>query len=237
MAYGERVMITPKRFTATVVSNTRESSKVYVIKFRVDHGTWHFEAGQYASFILGPTIRRSLSFANPPNGNEFEICVDVTPMGPISQWIVRAKPGDSIEGIGPMGRFTVTSDSKKKIFVATGTGIGPIRSMVHDQLRRFQDELWLYWGLRFEEDVFWDKEFKALIKTHPNFHYTLTLSKPSEKWLGADGRVTEHLYNHGKTLPGFDFYLCGSREMVRDVAGQLSKRNVPEQQIKTELFY
>lgn len=232
-------MIIPKRHQATVVSNIRISSKVYVTRFRVEDSPFSFTAGQYGSFILAPTLRRNFSFATPPDGAEFEICADVTPMGPGSVWLTDRKEGDREEFVGPLGKFVVDSESgRKKIFVATGTGIGPIRSMAHDQLRLNTNEpLWLYWGLRFEEDVFWHKEFLTLTNTHPNFHYTLTLSKPTIAWKGVDGRVTDHLLDQAEPLVNFDFYLCGSREMVNDVTDHLYKRNVPKEQIKTELFY
>lgn len=232
-------MIPPKKHRATVVSTARMSSKVYVARFRVEDVSFSFAAGQYGSFILAPTVRRNLSFATPPNGAEFEICADVTPMGPASKWLVATKPGDIIEFIGPLGKFTVSRDSpRKKIFVATGTGIGPVRSQVLDELRRSKDEpMWLYWGLRFEDDVFWNQEFLGLAKEHLNFHYTLTLSKPTIAWKGVDGRVTDHLFDQVEALANFDFYLCGSREMVSDVTNHLIEKNVPTEQIKTELFY
>ena len=231
-------MIPPKRNKATVVSNKALSSKVYVCRFRVDDD-FSYSAGQYGSFILEPTVRRNLSFATPPNGKEFEICADVTPMGPISTWLVGAKSGDTIEFIGPLGKFIVNNESlRKKIFVATGTGIGPVRSQVLDETRLGKkEEFWLYWGLRFEDDVFWDDEFRGLTASNPHFHYTLTLSKPTIAWKGVDGRVTDHLFDQKEELSNFDFYLCGSREMVIDVTSRLLQKNVPKEQIKTELFY
>lgn len=229
-------MITPKKFTAEVVTNTKESNKVYITRFRAEN--FFYLAGQYASFILAPTVRRSLSFASPPNNDEFETCLDVTPKGPISTWIERAKPGDSIEFLGPLGRFVVDTESARhKIFVATGTGIGPIRAMVHDELRKNRDPIKLYWGLRFEHDEFWHDEFLTLAKSNPHFSYALTISKPSIEWKGVDGRVTDHLFQQEEPLANYDFYLCGSREMVNDVTAQLVSKNVPHEQIKTELFY
>lgn len=229
-------MIVPKRHQATVISNIRMSSKVYVARFRVEDTPFSFAAGQYGSFILAPTVRRNFSFATPPDGAEFEICADVTPKGPGSVWLTNLTTGDRVEFLGPLGKFVVDKKSlRPKVFVATGTGIGPIRSMVHDLLAHY--ELFLYWGLRFEDDVFWNQEFLGLTKKHVNFHYTLTLSKPTIAWKGVDGRVTDHLFDQKEPLSNFDFYLCGSREMVNDVTNHLLAKNVPNEQIKIELFY
>ena len=239
MVKRQREMTPPKHYQATVVSNTRESSKVYVTKFRVDEPSWEFEAGQYASFILAPTLRRSLSFANPPNGAEFEVCADVKSKGAGYVWLNDLKIGETTDFIGPLGKFLVDKESARpKIFVATGTGIGPIRSMVYDALRHNETtDVWLYWGLRFEEDVFWHDEFLTLARRNKAFHYTLTLSKPGATWQGVDGRVTDHMFEQAQALKNFDFYLCGNRAMIHEVQEKLLTQEVPEEQIKTELFY
>ncbi|MBU2544611.1 hypothetical protein KJ618_04050, partial [Patescibacteria group bacterium] len=131
---------------------------------------------------------------------------------------------------------------RKKVFVATGTGIAPFRSMIIDCLSRYElltmnYELILYWGLRLEEDIYWKEEFENLEKQYPNFHFYLVLSKASDHWQGKTGHVTEHVLNEEKDLENSDFYLCGNKEMVKELEEQLLAKNVPKERIKTELFY
>lgn len=95
----------------------------------------------------------------------------------------------------------------------------------------------LYWGLRHERDVFWKEEFKRLAVEHPNFRFVLTLSKPTEAWEGAKGRVTEHVLKDIETLDQSEFYLCGNRQMIVDMRGLLTDNGVHPEQIFTETFF
>ena len=44
------------------------------------------------------------------------------------------KPGDEIDFKGPYGAFILRRPVADSIFVATGTGIAPFRSMLHARL-------------------------------------------------------------------------------------------------------
>ncbi len=235
------ILPVPKKRVATVESLMQATRTVYVARFRNrEPGTMEFHAGQYGSFILGPQTRRTFSFStSPTHTTSFEIAADITPMGPGSVWLMHLKTGESIEFLGPLGRFIMDYQSPRKpLLVATGTGIAPFRSMLYEYLaKEKQKEITLYWGLRHEEDVFWHEEFSSLGRTHPNFKYILTLSQPKEPWSSYKGRVTDHIYGHHESLSEYDFYLCGNRVMIHEVQEELLSRDVPENQIKTELFF
>jgi NAD(P)H-flavin reductase len=199
-----------------------------------------FLAGQYGSFIIDQMTRRNFSFTTSPHDpSNFGICADITPMGPGSIWLMKLKKGDTVDYLGPLGRFTLDAASAHpKVFIATGTGIAPLRSMIIEVLRsRSHIPIALYWGLRFKEDIFWDEEFTAYAASHQNFRYTLTLSRPPAGWIGRKGRVTEHVLREEKYLAKNEYYLCGNRPIINDIQQQLIERGVPENRIKTELFY
>jgi ferredoxin-NADP reductase len=153
-----------------------------------------------------------------------------------------AKEGDSVEILGPLGRFVVEKQSpREKVFVATGTGIAPFRSMIKDVLESgWPGKIRLYWGLRYEEDVFWDEEFKSLQQAYPTFGYTLTLSRATDTWEESAsrrrGRVTDHIIKEDNTSEK-EYYLCGNRPMIDEIKSMLLAKGVPEVQMKTELFY
>jgi len=134
--------------------------------------------------------------------------------------------------------FRLIDSPKRKVFVATGTGIAPFYSMIAAYLKEGgAAEVDLYWGLRHEEDIFWQKEFEQLSRTHPNFRFVLTLSQPSDTWQGKRGHVGDHLFAEEKNLSGSDFYLCGNKDMVADMRAKLTAAGVPDMQVKFELFY
>ena len=99
----------------------------------------------------------------------------------------------------------------------------------------------LWWGMRYETDVFWQEELASLAARYPNFHYTVTLSRPTESWMGSasrrSGRVTQHVVGETPELTASEFYLCGSRKMIVDMRGQLTENKVPQSQIFTETFF
>lgn len=230
--------IKPSLRTAIVESLTQVTPKVYVARLGVTRPPWQFTAGQYGSFIIDTKTRRNFSFASPPNGTTIEICADITPMGPGSLWLMNLKKGDEVQFLGPLGHFTVDMETTDTpVFIATGTGIAPIRAMTRDFLTKNSSRnVVLYFGLRYEEDIFWDSEFKALSSKHPSFSYTVTLSQPGSSWKGEKGRVTDYIFANDH-YQNCDFYVCGGRDMIRNITDRLLASNIDEVNIKTELFY
>jgi len=165
-------------------------------------------------------------------------------------WTEQLKVGDSATFIAPTGGvLSLLPTNKRKVLIATGTGIAPFRSIILDKLsvvsHQSSDKLiaedrqlmTLYWGLRYEEDVFWKEEFDELKKLFSNFSWRLIYSKPSGSWKGDRGHVTEYVMNNEKDMENSEFYLCGNKAMVSEVSAKLLERNVPKEQIKMELFY
>ncbi len=230
-------------YHAIVEWSKEVTKRVWVARFKLDiPPAMEFLAGQYCSFHLKDNLRRTFSITTPPSqNNSFEICADVTPMGPGSVWLIGLKQGDHAEFLGPMGKFTLVPEStKNRVFIATGTGIAPIRSMIYDSLQQQaisdKREVKLYWGLRFEEDIFWHEEFVNLTSDHPHFSYLLTLSQPTDEWSGKRGYVTDNL-SVLENLSAHDFYLCGNRGTIDSIKEFLLAHDVPQDQIKTELFF
>ncbi len=231
----------PQHFSAAVSSKEQLTANVYLVTFALpEPNELHFVAGQSLMLHIAEGVNRSMSIASlPSETHSVLMCHDVSPMGSGSKWTIGLKIGDVVSFMAPLGAFILDKEShRKKLFIATGTGVVPFRSMIRDYLENGgTDDVTLYWGLRFEKDIYWQDEFTALSQKHPNFRFVLTLSKPTEQWAGHKGRVTDHLFVHEQNLPGSDFYLCGSKEMVAEMKETLLIRSVPKEQIKTELFF
>ncbi len=231
----------PQKYTATVESLVRLDGEVYNVGFTLrTPPSLSFIAGQYGSFFVSPTVRRNYSFTSPPKvASHIETCVDLTPRGPGSQWLLSLKIGESVELLAPLGRFVVNKESqRKKVFVATGTGISATRSMILDVLEANAPVASvLYWGVRHEENMFWDEEFQKLAEKYSQFSFIRIVSQPQGVWKGRIGRVTDFVTKEEKDLGNSEFYLCGNRQMIYDMKELLLEQNVPEEQIKSELFY
>jgi CDP-4-dehydro-6-deoxyglucose reductase len=231
----------PQKCTATIVSKVALTSKVFLVDFAMkEPAEIAFLPGQTFSLNVAPGVNRSMSISSPPSEkNHILMCHDVGPGGPGSQWTINHGVGDEATFMAPLGIFVMDPEShRKKVLVATGTGIAPYRSMLLDYLGKGgTDDITLYWGLRYEEDVYWVDEFQALAAKYPNFRFVLTLSQPTDAWQGKRGRVTGHVTQDESNLPGSDFYLCGNQAMIKDVEAQLTAHQVPPHQIYKELYF
>jgi NAD(P)H-flavin reductase len=126
---------------------------------------------------------------------------------------------------GPHGLFVLKPEVEDVILVATGTGVAPFRSMVQQlfgldgsgQHRQSERRVWLVYGTRYPEDVYYQQEFEELAATQPNFHYIATLSRPPESWAGARGYVQEHVRQIVGERKDMHVYICGLNEMVSSV--------------------
>jgi len=228
----------PQKFLSKLAFIEKISSKVYIERFElIEPKEITFLAGQTVMLYVAPGVNRTMSIASPPSEKTSILLVhDVSPMGVYSKWALSAKVGDTMEFMGPLGAFILDSESqRKKVFVATGTGIAPFHSMLLDGIP--STNVSLFWGLRHEEDIFWQKELEEFSSSHPNFQFVLTLSRPTASWTGKQGHVGDHVFTVEKNLPDTDFYLCGNKTMITDMRDRLKSAGVPVNQVKFELFY
>lgn len=219
------------KITVEVIKKEQVTEKVYFVTFKlVDPPTIDFRAGQNMMLMISPGVNRTMSIASPPSEkNELLMVHDVSPRGPGSKWTLGLKVGDKATIVAPTGGILSFIDSPwKKVMIATGTGIAPFHSMILDKPTL---PMVLYWGMRFETDIYWKDEFETVLPFH------LALSKPSKNWKGLRGHVTEHVLENEKDMQNSEFYLCGNKAMIEELRTKLLERNVPKEQIKTELFY
>ena len=80
------------------------------------------------------------------------------------------------------------------LFIATGTGIAPFRSMTPGYLSHpHASQLTLLFGIRNEHTIYYRDDFEALARNHPNFRFWPTLSRADSSWTGRSGHVQSHL--------------------------------------------
>ncbi|HET6371190.1 MAG TPA: FAD-binding oxidoreductase, partial [Nitrospiria bacterium] len=183
---------------------------------------------------------RPYSIASSPEEKEIiQLCFNLVRGGPGSTYLSSLKTGEEISFFYPMGYFLLNETSTRDIlFVATGTGIAPLRSMIHHLFNVGNDrKMTLYWGLRSERDLYYQEEFLGLAENHPSFRFVTTLSKPTEGWSGARGRVTHHLEEKIDGVDRLEAYLCGNGEMIREVRQILVGKGMDRKTIHYEKFY
>ncbi len=203
-------------------------------------GRLHFKAGQFVSFnetLRGKNITRAYSIASLPDGNRFELCLNLVREGIFSPFLFAMKPGDAVEMGAPLGFFVVRNPSREALFIATGTGIAPFRSMAPEYLSGVEaKQLTLLFGVRYESSIYYRTDFAALARQHSNFHFWPTLSRPEPSWTGRTGHVQTHLLEAIGDRRGLDVYICGLKAMVDDVRGILKGLGFDRKQIIFEKY-
>ncbi len=199
-----------------------------------------FKAGQFVSFsemLGGKKIIRPYSIASLPDGNRFELCLNLVEEGIFSPFLFALQPGDAVEMGAPLGFFVIRNPEKEAVFIATGTGIAPFRSMAPDYLSRPEArQLTLLFGIRYENSIYYRNDFESLARRHSNFRFWPTLSRPESSWTGRTGHVQTHLLEAIGDRRDLDIYICGLKAMVDDVRGILKAMGFDRKQIIFEKY-
>lgn len=215
---------------AKVIEKKVLTHDVFELHFDIEE-PFNFEAGQFVTIKICDSAPspcfRAYSISSSPNKSSIELCIKEIPKGRGSCWLNTLTKGDEIEFLGPNGKFTFNSDPSKTIlFIATGTGIAPLKSMIEDQLNKGNSQpMHLYFGLRYIKDIFYKDHFEALAEKHENFSFNLTLSQPeNESWQGHKGRVTSILEPLEIDPENTEIYICGLKAMIESVTEILTKK-------------
>jgi ferredoxin-NADP reductase len=200
-----------------------------------------FVPGQFLSVTatLGDDeITRAYSIVSPPGGgNRFALCANLVQDGHLSPFLFALPSGGEIDFKGPYGAFTLRRPVSDSIFVATGTGIAPFRSMLLSQLNANPDRRFtLIFGVRHQHGLLYHDEFGMLAETHPNFDYQPTLTRPPGNWTARTGRVQSYAMEALGERRDVDVYICGLREMVDDVRLKLKEAGLDRKRIIYEKY-
>lgn len=227
--------------TAKLIESFELCSEVRHFVFEVPEvEKFDFQPGQFVSFneTFGDrTITRAYSIASAPNGNRIELCLNRVREGRFSPLLFDMKPGDSLAMKGPLGYFVLRNPGRDVLFIATGTGIAPFRSMLKAHLvQGLNQEYTLLFGVRYEPNLLYREEFEALARQYPNFRFWPTISRPDEGWTGKRGRVQLHIDEVLGNRRDLDIYICGMREMVDEVRNNLKLLGFERRQVIIEKY-
>lgn len=197
-----------------------------------------FIAGQYVD-LIGPTgTRRSYSLANANfAAKTLELHIRAVEGGAMSQyWFGQAKVNDLLRLYGPLGTFFLRDVAGiDLIFMATGTGIAPVKAMLESMAElpaaRRPRSSTVLWGGRKIHDLYMD------VAGIPGDHtYIPVLSRPDDTWSGATGYVQDVLLGLNRPLSEAAVYACGSDTMIRSAKEVLTRRGLPSDRFYSDAF-
>ena len=198
-----------------------------------------FKAGQFIILNLphaGKIVKRAYSIASAPHETHaLELCIQHVEGGIASTYFWKLKEGDLVSLSGPHGNFLLKEPvDYDPVFMATGTGIAPLRSMIkHLVFRQVTRPMWLFFGCRYEHALLYESEFRSLANLRPNFRYIPTVSRPRE-WHGEVGHIQQTFQKYISPLSTTEVYLCGWLEVVKAIYQDLQSLGVPKEKLHYE---
>ncbi|MSP96406.1 MAG: 2Fe-2S iron-sulfur cluster binding domain-containing protein [Betaproteobacteria bacterium] len=214
---------------------------VKIVQLRFSAGVRvKFKAGQYLDVILADAARRSFSLANAPQQSDLAVLhVRVVQGGRFSEEILpKLAPGDTLRVELPAGDFWLRESAKPALFVASGTGFAPVKSMLEDAFRRGSArQMTLYWGARRQKDLYLADLPHKWAAQYPQFRFVPVLSEPDAGWTGRTGLVHRAVMEDHATLAACVVYACGVAAMV-DAARRdfCAERNLPADDFYCDVF-
>jgi len=166
-----------------------------------------------------PPVRYYSLASAPRHSPHLTLLLSLADQGSGSTYLFEQSEGAMVRFHGPHGSFHLNdTETRNRLFVATGTGIAPFLSMLHTLLEdKPSNVITLFWGLRSERDVYYQEELQALAETNASFSFVTTLSRAQSTWAGKTGRVTK-LVASLPSVENLAVYVCGHKTMVNEVA-------------------
>ena len=139
---------------------------------------------------------------------------------------------------GPLGSFFLReSKCENIVFLCTGTGISPIKSILESVLETSfnfsKKKFWIFVGARYKEDLFWEPNMdnnKIEIK------YIPVLSRQVKDWDGEKGYVQDIVLKQNINLKDAQVYACGSNEMIQSAKKVLFRNSLKENSFFSDAF-
>ncbi len=232
-----------------VLTRTELTHDVFELKLKRPDGDGYemnFRAGQYISIVIpgagpgGRNLRRAYSIASAPQWNEVELCVKLVDGGPGTSYLNSLKAEHEFQGQAPFGDFCLEHDQKlPAMFIGTGTGLAPLRSMVLCDEWQSKAPVSFLLGVRSEKDIIYPELFTAErpAQLQGHDHVKIALSRPEGPWDGFKGRVTDYIRAMDWDFVHSHYYLCGSGAMIAEVKEFLAVKGVDKEQIHTEKYF
>jgi Na+-transporting NADH:ubiquinone oxidoreductase subunit F len=208
--------------------------------------TMEFAAGQYVQLRSLPyagkeAVVRAFSLASlPSDTRHIELMIRRVPGGICTGWIFDVlKEGDKVYFTAPYGDFRLSDSNTPAIFIAGGSGMGPLWSMLQDiREKKVRRRILYFFGALTRRDLFLVEELSALHKELPDFSFIPALSNEPEgsDWIGERGLITEVVGRHMPDCSGCEAYLCGSPGMIDACVKTLTKGGMPENRIYYDKF-
>ncbi len=196
-----------------------------------------FLSGQYIDILQKEGKPRSFSLANAEHNDDLlELHVRNIPGGTFTAHVFNGmKERDILRIKGPQGTFYLREDSPKPIiFVASGTGFAPVKSIIDHALHiGLKREMHFYWGVRAQSDLYMLDKVKEWEAQGVNFVPVVS----DEQWNGRSGFVHQAVLDDFGDLSAYAVYACGAPVVVEAAYREFTtQRGLPNDAFYSDAF-
>ncbi|HCE2183340.1 FAD-binding oxidoreductase [Vibrio sp. Vb2133] len=197
---------------------------------------FEYLAGQYVDLSF-QGVKRSYSIANACSAlKQIELHIRKVPDGAMSGLLFGSVAENQLMRMeGPKGTFFVRDGDKPLVFIATGTGIAPVKAMV-EQLISTDDqrEVHIYWGMQYQSEIYC-QELMSYSQQYANIHFTSVLSQESHPQSEC-GYVQDIVIKNVAGLEFFEVYACGSVKMIEAAKALFIEHGLPSEAFLSDAF-
>ncbi len=187
-----------------------------------------------------PVYRAYSVSSNTTDTRHVELEIRLVPNGICTTFVHNyMKEGDEVLFNGPYGDFHLRDTDREIIFIAGGSGMAPIKSILLSMADAGNPRRSRYFfGARSKRDLFLVEKMQELEQQLPNFTFIPALSnpEPDDNWDGETGLITDVVAKHMQSGDNVEAYLCGSPGMIDACIKVLNDKGVPEELIYYDKF-
>ncbi|WP_151447092.1 2Fe-2S iron-sulfur cluster-binding protein [Lacisediminimonas profundi] len=202
-----------------------------------------FRSGQYFEWLVpGTSGPRAYSAANACGSSHLEFLVRVHPGGEISSRLKRHElaSGDVVSLRGPYGAYAFNPrDDGNALFVAGGTGLAPVKSIVEAALQaRSTRPMVVFYGARNRSELQCAQALSQWAAEHRQLRFVPVLSEePADSaWTGRRGTVIDAMKEELGESFGAQAYLCGPPVVIELATALLERQGVFRADIYCDKF-
>lgn len=219
-----------------------ETPATRVVRLDLDGHAFDYQAGQAA--MIGPadsseTVPYSIASAPEETARDgrIDFLIKMHADGRWGQDFDVPRRGSRLRVRGPAGRFIFPEkpEERRFLFIAGGTGIAPLRSMIRQALfRRQAGRMRLLYSARTPADFSYLRELRGMAR-RGCLELTLTATREcTPKWRGGRGRITAAQIAPLVDDPATLCFICGPSAMVDEVPVILRDLGIARNRIRLE---
>jgi Na+-transporting NADH:ubiquinone oxidoreductase subunit F len=240
--------LTSQEYTAKLTSKRLLTSDIIELTLElISPASISFNPGQYILLKVPPrgerkAFMRPFSIASSSADTSLiQLNIRRNPGGICTAWIFdELNHGQVVNFSGPRGNFYMRNTERPMLFIAGGSGMAPVRSILktmhHYKINR---KAIFFFGALSYLDLFYLNEMEKLQKEMSEFQFIPALSNEPEgsTWKGERGLIPEvaERYLTGD-LSEYEAYLCGKPAMIQSCVSILSMKNIPSERTYFDLF-